>query len=511
MSVDKQPSIEIKDEGVRVATAAQVLDIKGANVTATTDPVTGAVEIDITVGGLTTGDVDDTPVDGATTAPVSSNWAYDHAAATTAVHGVGAGTVAKVSDIAATKIDALTAGDDNTTLDSNTTRHGLLIKAVAPAASLLNVPGIVNGESVFTNKPVFDATNPAALGSVAPGTAVTAAHRDHVHANPAIDTLAAATDIATLDTSTTAHGLAPKAVAPATGLVNVLGIAYGETAITNKALFDATAPSTQAFADAAAAGTAVASARRDHKHAMMANPVTGHESTYTHANIHAANADTDLDSTFEATFEKVANKAAASGYASLSAGSLVVQNPANATATPTASKIVIADASAKVDGWVSAASLTVPGIVELATLAEINTGTDTGRAMPVDQFVASNRNVRYILIRVLDPATSQTVLATVGGDFEVPFTGTITEIGAYVDTAGVTGSATYDVHLNGTTIMTTTKITVETTEKSSRTAANAPALTTTAVTTGDIITVDIDAIQTTAAKGLTLRLGIRQS
>ncbi len=28
---------------------------------------------------LDTGDVDDTPVNGATTAPVSSNWAYDHA------------------------------------------------------------------------------------------------------------------------------------------------------------------------------------------------------------------------------------------------------------------------------------------------------------------------------------------------------------------------------------------------------------------------------------------------
>ena len=32
-------------------------------------------------------DVDDTPVDGVTTAPVSSNWAYDHAAATQA-HGI---------------------------------------------------------------------------------------------------------------------------------------------------------------------------------------------------------------------------------------------------------------------------------------------------------------------------------------------------------------------------------------------------------------------------------------
>src|SRR3972149_4519128 len=100
------------------------------------------------------------------------DWAADiatHAALTTGIHGVGVGTVAKVSDIAATKIDDLTAGDDNTDLDSNTTRHGLLVKAVAPAANLMNVPGIVNGETVFTNKPVFDATNPEPTGTAAPG------------------------------------------------------------------------------------------------------------------------------------------------------------------------------------------------------------------------------------------------------------------------------------------------------------------------------------------------------
>ena len=57
--------------------------------------------------------------------------------------------------------------------------------------------------------------------------------------------------------------------------------------------------------------------------------------------------------------------------------------------------------------------------------------------------------------------------------------------------------------------MTTNKITIDTAEKSSRTAATAPALTTTAVTAGDLITIDIDATHTTVAKGLTVRLGIR--
>lgn len=75
-----------------------------------------------------------------------------------------------------------------------------------------------------------------------------------------------------LDANTTNHGLLLKATAPAAGLINVVGIANGETSYANKALFDATAPSTQAFGDSAATGSATVAARRDHKHAMPAAP-----------------------------------------------------------------------------------------------------------------------------------------------------------------------------------------------------------------------------------------------
>lgn len=78
------------------------------------------------------------------------------------------------------------------------------------------------------------------------------------------------TDNTTNDASTTAHGLLLKATAPAAGLYNYVGITNGETAYTNKALFDATDPSTQAFGDSASAGSAAVAARRDHKHAMPA-------------------------------------------------------------------------------------------------------------------------------------------------------------------------------------------------------------------------------------------------
>lgn len=148
-------------------------------------------------------------------------------------------------------------------------------------------------------------------------------------------------------------------------------------------------------------------------------------------------------------------------------------------------------------------------LTELATTAEIDTGTDSTRAMPVDQFVASNRNVRYVLYRILDSGTDVTTGTTKGGDFEFPFTGTITAVGGFADTAGTTGTMVVDINKAGSTIMTTNKLSFDSTEKTTRTAATQPTLTTTAITAGDILTFDIDTIQTTPAKGLTVRLEVR--
>lgn len=115
---------------------------------------------------------------------------------------------------------------------------------------------------------------------------------------------------------------------------------------------------------------------------------------------------------------------------------------------------------------------------------------------------------RYVIFRVVSSSTSNFVATKVGGDLEMPIGGTISEIGAFVDTAGFVGSETIDVNLNGSTLMSTTKITIETGEKSSRNASIQPVLTTTSVSIGDIITVDIDAVQTQKAKGLTVRFTV---
>lgn len=53
-------------------------------------------------------------------------------------------------------------------------------------------------------------------------------------------------------------------------------------------------------------------------------------------------------------YQKESEKDAISGYAGLDGSSKVIKDPANATATPTALKIPIADASGKLDSWITA-------------------------------------------------------------------------------------------------------------------------------------------------------------
>ena len=95
--------------------------------------------------------------------------------------------------------------------------------------------------------------------------------------------------------------------------------------------------------------------------ALAADPADCSANTFTNA-INASGtlscsavpyaATTGVQSALGFTPENVANKAAASGYASLDASSTVVQNPANATATPTAAKIPIAGSGGTLAaGW----------------------------------------------------------------------------------------------------------------------------------------------------------------
>lgn len=70
---------------------------------------------------------------------------------------------------------------DITTNDASTSAHGFVVKATAPAAGLINIVAIGNGETGYSNKALFDATTPQNVGTAATGTATTAARSDHVH------------------------------------------------------------------------------------------------------------------------------------------------------------------------------------------------------------------------------------------------------------------------------------------------------------------------------------------
>lgn len=190
---------------------------------------------------------------------------------------VNTGTVTLIGNAANTSVLTLGAGASSVAGNNTGDQSG------ATPALTLGTSNIAGSATTFIKSDAtiaaFDATAPStqAFGDTAVvGTAVVSARRDHKHAMPASPTISDATisttDITTNDASTTKHGFLVKATAPASGLLNVVGIGNGETVYTNKALFDATVPSTQAFGDSAATGSATVAARRDHKHAMPAAP-----------------------------------------------------------------------------------------------------------------------------------------------------------------------------------------------------------------------------------------------
>ena len=120
----------------------------------------------------------------------------------------------------------------------------------------------------------------------------------------------------------------------------------------------------------------------------------------------------------------------------------VLDAASTVSALTTVGTLAAGNATAIVD----AASLTAAGKVELATTAEIDTGTDSTRAMPVDQFVASKRNIRWLTFNLVEASTDVATATNIGGDFLSPIAGTILQsdttpffLYATNSTAGTTG------------------------------------------------------------------------
>jgi hypothetical protein len=154
---------------------------------------------------------------------------------------------------------------------------------------------------------------------------------------------------------------------------------------------------------------------------------------------------------------------------------------------------------------------TQSGKVELATAAETTTGTDATRAVTPDGLAGSNYGIEVVGVMVFGSATS---CATGDGKafFRVPskLNGwNLVAVAMNCYTAGTTG--TMDVQIRNKTDavdMLSTKLTIDSTETDTLTAAAAAVIDATKddVATGDLIAVDVDAIQTTPALGLFIEL-----
>lgn len=167
---------------------------------------------------------------------------------------------------------------------------------------------------------------------------------------------------------------------------------------------------------------------------------------------------------------------------------------------------------------VSAASDTVAGKVELATIAETDTGSDATRALTSDGLQGSVRNIRWLVFNLVEANTDCSIATNIAGDFVSPIAGEILQsdttpfyLYATNSTAGTTGTMVVDISIGGTSIMTTDKLDFDTTEKTTTTASTPPSLTTTSLAVGDIITIDIDSIHTTTAQGLTVYIAVRET
>jgi len=166
------------------------------------------------------------------------------------------------------------------------------------------------------------------------------------------------------------------------------------------------------------------------------------------------------------------------------------------------------------DHTTPAASTTAAGHAELATTAETNTGTDTGRVITPDGLAGSVHGEKVVQMVVFDFATD---VATGDGKFyfHVPSSlngMNLVAVHAEVITAGTTG--TTDIQIANATQATdilSTKLTIDSGETGSDTAAAAAVIDAAQddMQTNDVLRVDVDAVSTTAPKGLIVTLTFR--
>lgn len=189
---------------------------------------------------------------------------------------------------------------------------------------------------------------------------------------------------------------------------------------------------------------------------------------------------------------------------------------ASANLTLTAGEgIDVTSAGAGLDVTVAGedASTTNKGISELATSAETTTGTDATRSVSPDGLAGSDYGKRPVSILVFDDSEDVATGDGAGNVFlRIPSVlngWNLVDVEASVQTAGTTGTTDVQVHnVTQAADMLTTKATIDSGETDTSTAATPPVIDTANddVSTADSLRIDVDAVSTTAPKGLLVEL-----
>lgn len=152
--------------------------------------------------------------------------------------------------------------------------------------------------------------------------------------------------------------------------------------------------------------------------------------------------------------------------------------------------------------------------VDIASSAEINTGTENAKAITPDAIAGANIGIRYVQIVAIEYTTD---VATGDGKayFHIPagLDGmNLVEVHAEVITAGITGTTDIQIYnLTQTADMLSTKITIDSGETGSDTAATPAVIDTNNddIAINDVIRIDVDAVSTTDPKGLIITMGFQ--
>jgi len=153
-------------------------------------------------------------------------------------------------------------------------------------------------------------------------------------------------------------------------------------------VFDATSPTTQAFGDAAAVGSATVAARRDHKHAMMAAPtsVTGNAGTVTNATLTTALTVNTGTVTLTGNSANTSILTLGAGASSISGSNTGDQTNISGTATN------LSGTPALPNGTTATTQSQADASTKLATTAYVDTGLGTKGSLAVaESWTAAQR------------------------------------------------------------------------------------------------------------------------